>query len=1079
MKRVFTYLIIGLFLWANAQIMGQDRSVHELDGRPFNTHRFIDQADRVSNENWATIQHPNGLLYVANQNGVLEFDGHTWRLIELPGKNSVFSLAIGTQESIYVGARGDFGMLVPDQNGVLEFESMLDYVKEEERDFLNIWGVHTVSEGVIFQSNKYLFLWDGTRIESFTSDQRLHTSFSLFNRFFVKKDGVGLLELKGDSLQAVSGGEVFADKRVFMMEPLHDGSIMVGAQEGIEGPLLLFKLSESGLSSLPADPHFTDRGYTYTYYSGTTLRKDFLAIASLYDGVFIVDTNGQLIETFGADRSIPDDVTSVFEDRQGGLWITHYTNGITHVGAPFSLSEYDLPGNLVNDIARFEGKLHIATDEGLFTLNDRREIDIDNPATRFDSVDVEKVTRMRLSLLPIGKQLLVATQTGVYSIQDGTSTRVAFDYMDKPRSLIASQKFPGRVYVGMETGLAVMIQKRDGWEWKKLDSVGQPITSLTEAADGTLWFSRKAARSEVWNLVLEENGVRGKESFVVDDSEFNTGELEVELIGGEIGITAVGKGIFRVKKDKEEQYATYLDPVLNSPDASPDSLIYAFSVDEKNFWTVYPNKLVLNTIEENGEVTRVDPQILQFSNLSRVDHVYVDTDQVIWLGDRDRLLKFKPQYAHLDENDYMVNPMIRSLSLAWVDSVLYAGNLTGTTSKGALHKGIRLNHQENDLEFEFALPDFYRLGAVEYSYKVEGVESNWSEWTPENRVVYRNIDPGKHELLVRARSGDTYYETEAKLPFSVLPPWYATWWMKVVYGCFSITGLMFVLRYVNTNKRLELLEQEREWYDRIRRANEQLRTANMSLEEANRLKDEFLANASHELRTPLTAILGFTSVLKEELLDEHQEFAGLIDENGKRLLRTINSLLDLAKLRAGTVELEMKPLEINAEVEKVVGLLAQLAKNQSINLLINKSEYQVFALLDEDGFERVLYNLIGNAIKFTPEGSVDISVAADDKHVFVEIRDTGIGIDEAFIPFLFDEFKQEPSTELHSDGSGLGLAISYKLVDMMGGKIDVSSQKGEGSTFTVTFPVGYTEYSGEKDDASYAENPEAPTQSII
>ena len=135
------------------------------------------------------------------------------------------------------------------------------------------------------------------------------------------------------------------------------------------------------------------------------------------------------------------------------------------------------------------------------------------------------------------------------------------------------------------------------------------------------------------------------------------------------------------------------------------------------------------------------------------------------------------------------------------------------------------------------------------------------------------------------------------------------------------------------------------------------------------MKDEFLANASHELRTPLTAILGFTSVLKEELLDEHQEFVGLIDENGKRLLKTINSLLDLAKLKAGTVELKLKPLEVNAKVEKVVDMVAQLAKNRSIELNVKKSQSHIYALLDEDSFERVLYNLIGNAIKFTPEGS--------------------------------------------------------------------------------------------------------------
>ena len=1085
MKLGFTYLLLSLLLLLHNPLFAQDRLVHEVDGRPFNTHRFVDQVADASNENWATVQHPNGLVYVANQNGVLEFDGHTWRLIELPDKNSVFSLGIDSDGVVFVGARGDLGRLVSNAAGVLQFESMLDYIDPKQRDFLNVWGVHANSKNVVFQANQYLFIWDGTQMTSIESNNRLHTSFGLFDRTFVKKDGVGLLELVGDSLQMVAEGESFADKRVFMMEPRQDGSIMIGAQQGIEGPLLLYSLSESGLRPFVTDPHFLDLGERHTYYAGARMRDTYFAVASIYDGVFIVNENGQLVESLGADRSIPEDVTSVYKDQQGGLWITHYTNGITHIGAPFSLSEYDLPGNLVNDVVRFQEKLYIATDEGLFTLADRREVNDLDLATQYDTVDVEPITNMRFSLLPFENQLLVATQTGVYSLVDETSSRVAFNYKDKPRSLIASEKYPGRVYVGMESGLGMMTHTKEGWQWQKLDSLKKPITSLAEHPDGSFWFSRKTTLSQVWKMQFNEQGEKIDEVFVVDENDFDegnagVGELEVEIIGGEMSVTAVGKGIFRVKEDTSAGFGfmLYPDSLLNGPGAASDSLKYAFSADEKNFWTVYPNRLVLNTIEENGEVTRNEPQVLQFSNLSRVDHVHVDSDKVIWLGDKNRLLKFKPEYAHLDQTSLTFGPMIRSVSLAWVDSVLYAGGYEGSQISDPDNLAI-LTHEDNDLAFEFAVPDFFRLGAIEYSYKIDGMEPRWSEWTPDNRVVYRNLNHGSHELLVRARSGDTYYNKTASLPFTIRPPWYATWWMRLAYGGLALLGLFFAFRYSHTRKQLELLEKERLWFDRIRLANEQLRSANSSLEEANRMKDEFLANASHELRTPLTAILGFTSVLKEELLDEHQEFAGLIDENGQRLLKTINSLLDLAKLRAGTVQLNLRPIEVNTIVEKMVGFLMQLAKNQSIELRISKSQKQIFAILDEDSFERVLYNLIGNAIKFTPEGSVDVEVTHEQKQVAIHIRDTGIGIEESFIPFLFDEFKQEPSVEVHSDGSGLGLAISSKLVDMMGGRIDVVSQKGVGSTFTVTFPIDYIEYKGSDTKTSERASPEAPTESTM
>ncbi|MBX2822024.1 MAG: hypothetical protein KTR29_20175 [Rhodothermaceae bacterium] len=1077
MKPGVTYLFYLLFVLVQNPLLGQDRPLHEVEGKPFNTQHFIDQSPEFSNENWDVVQHPNGLLYVANQSGVLEFDGHNWRLIELPGKNSVFALGIDENGRIYVGARGDFGKLVPNAVGMLEFESMLDLVREEERDFRNIWGVHVTSSGVVFQANNYLFRWDGNQIWSLSSDDRLHTSFGLFDRFFVKKDGVGLLELIGDSLHVVSGGAQFADQRVFMMEPMLDGSIMIGAQEGVDGPLNLFKFSESGLTKFITDPHLTSVDEVYTYYGGTKIRDGYYAIASLYDGVFIVDANGRLVETFRSDRTIPGDVTSVYKDFQGGLWITHYTNGITHIGAPFSLSEYDLPGSLVNDIVRYEGKLFVATDEGLFTLKDRRSLDESDPENRFDLVEVESTTKMRFSLHAFDDQLLVATEMGIYSMVDDEASLVAFDYLHKPKLFIDSHAYPGRVYVGMETGLGIMTYANGVWDWEKVDTHTQPVTSMVEGPDGALWFSRKGINSEVWRMEFDDQGRVADEKRIADHEELNAAELEVDLIAGDIGVIALPLGIFRARADRTGAYKLGIDSTLTGSVA--DTLLYAFSADPQNYWTVYPNNLVLNTLSEDGKIERRSPQILQFSNLNKIDHVFVDNDQAIWLGDKDRLLKFKPKYAHLDETSYTQDLIIRSVSLAWSDSVLYAGEKErlGEDAEGELD--IRLVYEDNDLQFEFAVPDFYRLGEIEYRYKIDGFEKGWSEWTSDNHAVYRNVDPGNHELIVRARSGDEYFDTEARLPFSILPPWYATWWMKLAYVSLALLGVLFMVRYSNAKKRLSILEQEREWYDRIRLANNQLRTANSSLEQANKMKDEFLANASHELRTPLTAILGFTSVLKEELLDEHQEFAGLIDENGKRLLKTINSLLDLAKLRAGTIQLDMKPLEVNAKVEQVLDLLAQLAKNQSIALTISKSPGRVFVLLDEHSFERVLYNLIGNAIKFTPAGSVDVEIKPEPDKVSIHVRDTGIGIDEAFIPYLFDEFKQEPSVEVHSDGSGLGLAISAKLVDMMNGKIEVDSQKGVGSTFTVIFPVKYVELPNGDEESLPDNNSETSFKSTI
>ncbi|MEP0548494.1 MAG: PAS domain S-box protein [Rhodothermales bacterium] len=224
-------------------------------------------------------------------------------------------------------------------------------------------------------------------------------------------------------------------------------------------------------------------------------------------------------------------------------------------------------------------------------------------------------------------------------------------------------------------------------------------------------------------------------------------------------------------------------------------------------------------------------------------------------------------------------------------------------------------------------------------------------------------------------------------------------------------------------------------------------------EEMARQKSEFLASMSHEIRTPLTGLLGFAGVLAEELDGEQREFARLIEQSGRRLLGTVNSVLDLAKLESEGIELVPEPLDIVDEARQVVLLLSPLADGKGIALRLRTDERELIAPLDAVCLHRILNNLVGNAIKFTESGHVTIEVATEGDRVRLDVVDSGVGIDEDFLPHLFDEFRQEDQGNSHGHGgSGLGLAITKKLVGIMGGTVNVESVKGEGSRFTLTFP---------------------------
>ena len=224
-------------------------------------------------------------------------------------------------------------------------------------------------------------------------------------------------------------------------------------------------------------------------------------------------------------------------------------------------------------------------------------------------------------------------------------------------------------------------------------------------------------------------------------------------------------------------------------------------------------------------------------------------------------------------------------------------------------------------------------------------------------------------------------------------------------------------------------------------------------EEVSRLKSNFLANMSHEIRTPLTGIIGSTQVLTGELGGEHLEMVEIIQRASIRLLGTINSVLDMARIEAGELHPLAEPVCVADEAEHTLDVLRTLADGKGLTLSLDERTPGVWAAADPGCLHRILNNLIGNAIKFTRKGGVAVEVDAADGWAVLRVRDTGIGVDESFLPYLFENFKQESTGfDRSHEGTGLGLAITKQLVDLMDGTVEVESAKGVGSTFTVRLP---------------------------
>lgn len=259
----------------------------------------------------------------------------------------------------------------------------------------------------------------------------------------------------------------------------------------------------------------------------------------------------------------------------------------------------------------------------------------------------------------------------------------------------------------------------------------------------------------------------------------------------------------------------------------------------------------------------------------------------------------------------------------------------------------------------------------------------------------------------------------------------------------EVLGLSGILRDISDTKRFEAERAAREAAERAR----------VEAEDLLRLKESLFQNMSHELRTPLTGILGFAEVLAEEVAPEQSEAVEVIHRSARRLMDTLNSVLDLAQIESGNVAVRLERIAVGAVAAEVVELLRPLAQKKGLAFRFD-ADPEVRAQADTAMLYRVLANLVGNAIKFTERGEIAVEVVREAGSAVLCVRDTGVGIGPLFRERLFEAFRQESDGLSRShEGSGLGLAITHRLVEMMGGTIGVESEKGAGSAFTVRLPL--------------------------
>lgn len=459
-------------------------------------------------------------------------------------------------------------------------------------------------------------------------------------------------------------------------------------------------------------------------------------------------------------------------------------------------------------------------------------------------------------------------------------------------------------------------------------------------------------------------------------------------------------------------------------------------------------------------------------DMNSVMDIFPEETGNVWLVGRDQKI------YHFDshfETDYRQEfpAHVRKISTIPGDSLIWGGSTIPADNSSLI--SIDLPFKDNSLRFEYATASYDEPSANRYQIKLQGYDPDYLPWTSETKKDYTGLPAGEYTFRVKAKNIYGRESSEGSFSIVIRPTWYQSWWAYILYAVL-LSAIMVLIIKVRV-KRLEQKTQKLE--NLIKERTSVIRDQAEKLQELDKMKSRFFTNISHEFRTPLTLILGPL----EDMLDRSQNSSdrknlGLIQRNARRVLQLINQLLDLAQLESGKLKLQAAKGDFVAFLKGIVMSFASLAEQQNIALKYIAPEKEDGLLplqglrFDRDMVEKIFYNLLSNALKFTAEnGAVEVSVGlerADDptlKFIEISVKDNGMGIPANRLDTIFERFYQvNASSTREREGTGIGLALTKELVELHHGEISVNSQIGKGAEFIVLLPIGAAHFS--KDEIS-------------
>ncbi|MCY7350370.1 MAG: response regulator [Cytophagaceae bacterium] len=740
-----------------------------------------------------------------------------------------------------------------------------------------------------------------------------------------------------------------------------------------------------------------------------------------------------------------------FRDAEGNLWMGTWQGGVNILRAQpelFTSIRYEprnpqslLTPKVTAVASDRTGGLWIGSTRGLTVVSPNRKqfrhIQQQNSGLGSDDIPAVLPT-------PAGNVLISTWTTGfsLYNTQTGRLTAMPAVGKSKSVSKFAIARLGG-VWIGTQEELLHFNEQTNQLRPVDLTAVRKVynqvnFNALCEDASGQLWigtyngglirWNRKTA--QVWRYVSDGKPGSLSSNSITCLFEDRQGRIWIGTNGGGLNRFNARTGRFTC---------------LTTQNGLPNNFIADINQDDEGTIWLSTNGVISNV----NPATNVTQTFYQSDGLMGKEFIPGASTRLpsgeLAFGHMQGLVLFRPE--RLKEKS--LPPPVNLTALRLFNRPVNPAEPDAPSRVNLIDAGqLVFKPNQSVFTLEYTGISYLHRRNIRYAYKLEDFDPDWNYVGTQRSATYTNLPDGTYTFLVKAAVGNGDWSTPRAIQITVLPPWYRTWWTYLLYGL-TFLSLLYAIR------RIILIRERLKADIRIKQIE---RDTIQALDDA---KTSFFTNISHEFRTPLTLILTPLDTLKEDVaLDpklRHQ--VQIMQRNAQRMLRLVNQLLDLSKLESGSLIPEISRNDVVYFIERIVQSFGQLAESKR-NTLLFKANYDSYeGFFDADVVEKIVYNLLSNALRFTPEGgevcvSAVITPAAGNQ-LILTVEDTGVGISEADLGHIFERFYQAQGQQISKKkaGSGIGLALTRELTELHRGTIRAQSTEKVGTQVVVTLPL--------------------------